>query len=49
MGLEIKKFISYPTLFIQKWMAQLEFELAYYDVIMQHINHFTTETPLSVI
>ena len=26
-------------------MVQLEFELAYYDSIVQHFNHYTTRTP----
>ena len=26
-------------------IAQLEFELTYYEVILQHVNHDTTGTP----
>ena len=27
-------------------VASLEFELAYYDVAVQHINHYATRAPL---
>ena len=30
-------------------MARLEFELSYYDVTVQHVNHCTTGTPPSLI
>ena len=25
-------------------IAQLEFELTYYDIVVQHVNHYATET-----
>ena len=27
-------------------MARLEFELAYYDFVVQYVSHYTKETPL---
>ena len=27
-------------------IARLEFELAYYDLTVQHVNHYSTRTPL---
>ena len=27
-------------------ITQLEFELTYYDVVVQTVSHYTTETPL---
>ena len=29
-------------------VAQLDFELAYYNVTVQHFNHYATETPLAL-
>ena len=34
---------AYGDLYVMK--AQLEFELAYYDVTVQHVNHNATWTP----
>ena len=29
-------------------MARLEFELAYYDVTIQHVSHYAAENPLTI-
>ena len=26
-------------------LARLEFELTYFNVLVQHVNHYTTDTP----
>ena len=51
MGGGIKKFICFPKVLIWKWNVtpQVEFELAYYDVAVQHISHHTTGTnPITI-
>ena len=30
-----------------KLIALREFELTYYDVVVQHVGHYTTETPMT--
>ena len=32
-----------------QYLARLEFELAYYDVAVQYVSHFTTRNPLSTL
>ena len=41
-----KKVYAFPESISLKvnLIARLEFELAYYDVVVQHVNHNTTET-----
>ena len=41
----IKGFIPFPKVFVYKWIAHLEFKLAYYDSAVQHFNHYNMGHP----
>ena len=41
----VRGFMPFPKVLVQKWTAQLEFEIAYYNVIVQHIAHYIMGTP----